>query len=76
MHKRQRIRNRFLNAKSITLGGGLITFLCKVIYDDLKRENSFIKGIFRKFSGSSKIEILNDKNLNNLDSTKKFESDY
>ena len=68
MRERQRNRNRFFNAKNITIGSGLITILGKMIYDDIKRENSFIKNTVKRIFGSSRIKITNEKNVNNPDS--------
>jgi len=61
MKDRERNRNRFFNTRNITIGGGIITLLARVIYNDLKKENGFIKSIYRKITG-----FYNKEDLNNI----------
>jgi len=74
MKERQRNRNRFFNAKNITIGSGLLTFLAGIIHNDLKKENSFLKNIFRKITGSNKKPDSSNI-LDITDSAKIIESD-
>jgi len=66
-------RNRFFNAKNITIGGEILTILGKIIYNNLKKENGFIKSIVRKILNLDK-NVKSDNILDVSDSFKIIET--
>ena len=52
MLDRQRNRFRFFNMRNATIGGGILTFIGKIVYDDLKNDDGIIRSTYRKMIGS------------------------